>query len=222
LKVTIAILAALGLLMAGCGTAASSQHPASPTPSPVPAITGPPFTVPTKTFHNTQLGIAFRYPASWQMTPSNYRSTFKTGGIASVDVGSPRGAGRQGAVHLLVSSARIYQHKPPRPYMDAPLSMASGFLEAKAKPTDIGFVRIDRLRLVSAVTSEGAMLPASSKDAWRVQVLFSRPAEEPPWATTVQIEVGCPQSGWQAEQPLLDAILSSMRFSPPTGGWPGS
>jgi hypothetical protein len=222
LKIAIAILAAVGLIMAGCGTSASSQHPASPAPSPVPAITGPPFTVPTKTFQSAQLGIAFRYPASWHMTPSNYRSTFKTGGIASVDVGSPRGAKRQGAVHLLVSSARIYQHKPPRPYMDAPLSMASGFLEAKVKPTEIGFVRIDGLRLVSAVTSEGAMLSASSKDAWRVQVLFSRPDVEPPWATAVQIEVGCRQSRWQAEQPLLGAILASMRFSTPTGGWPGS
>jgi hypothetical protein len=221
LKITIAILA-VGLLTAGCGTAAPSQQPASPAPSPAPAITGPPFKVPTRTFQSTQLGIAFRYPASWRMTPSNYRATFKTGGIASVDVGSPRGARRQGAVHLLVSSARIYQHKPPRPYMDAPLSMASGFLEAKMKPADIGFVRIDRLRLVSAVTGESAMLPASSKGAWRVRVLFSRPAEEPPWATAVQIEVGCPQSGWQAEQPLLDAILASMRFSTPTGGWPGS
>jgi hypothetical protein len=178
--------------------------------------------MPTKMFKSTQIGIALRYPATWHMLPSNYRSSFKTGGIASLDFSSARGAAREGAVHLLISSARIYQHKPPGPYMNAPFSMASGFLDAKVKPTNIGFVRIDGLRLVSAMSSDGAMEPASSSDRWRVQFLASGASTAPPYPTDVQIEVGSPQSQWPVERSLLDSILASLRFSTPTGGWPGS
>jgi hypothetical protein len=222
MKPALALLIAAALLViAGCGATAPS-HSSSPSPTP-PSVA---FTVPTKTFSSPQLGIAFRYPASWRLMSADFGSTFATYGIANLAVHSLRGAQTQGAVELMVESGRIYQQKPALPYMSVgptAARVARKFQKAAKQPKlpveRFGLVTVGGLRLLSAEHAGGAPAPFWGSGQWRERRLYSRDSTAPQYPTMVEITVTAPKGQWLAAQATLDAILASMRFSTPQMTW---
>jgi hypothetical protein len=153
LKAALTLLAAAALLLAGCGSATppnSAAHSAAASPS-APAAH---FTVPTKTFTSAQLGISFRYPASWQLDDSlDAASTFAQQGDGMFVVHSPKGAKQQAGVEVHISSTRVFASKPAQPYMGVPAAavhhLGTFDKQMKVRPIQVSIVVVAGLRLLS-------------------------------------------------------------------------
>ena len=192
-----------------------SESSVQPTPSSSPSAA---FTVATKGFDSPALGISFRYPASWRLSPPDPAALVTAGRAAALCL-SPRDAKVKGGVYVTCTmSIRVLNHKSPPPFMDALLSAALGL--QKSDYDHIGFVRIDGLRLLSAERDGGGVQPLWATSPWRMRVLASRMATQPPWPSQVEVWLGAPISQWGAAEQTLDAIQASMRFSTPKGQSP--
>ena len=220
------ILAAAALLLAGCGGSASAASSGSKSPSPRPTTTAVAWSGPSKQFRSSQLGIAFSYPASWKLRASDAASTFATYGMADFGVESPTGARRQGVLTFQVESRQIYAHQPPRPYISvAPDAARKNKHLAQLTKTDDsvwGLAYVGGLRLVTAKHINDVSSPTAGTGRWRQQTFFSGGSSEEPYATGLTIDAYVPATRARSAAATIAAILSTVRFSTPTGGWQGS
>jgi hypothetical protein len=226
LKLIIGLLATAGLLLAGCGGSAarSASTSSSPTSWPTGAAAG--FSGPTKRFASAQLGIAFSYPADWQLEASDVSTSFSTYGMADAGVHSPKGAAQEGALTFQVESQQIYDQQPPRPYVSVGpnAARAAQRLENTKKhpSTRFGLADVGGLRLLGAQSDRTIPAPFVGTGRYGQVSLYSGSSSKPPYPTTVVIHVLAPRTQARAARATLDAILSTIRFSTPTGGWSGS
>ncbi len=222
----IGLLAAAGLLLAGCGgsVAPSGSTPSSPTGSPAGTATG--LTGPAETFESAQLGIAFSYPADWQLEAADANTSFSTYGMADFSVHSPKGAAQEGALAFSVESKQIYDQQPPQPYVSVGPNAARAaqrLEDAEEHPsTSWGLTDVGGLRLLSAQSDRTEPAPFAGTGRYRRVSLYSGSRSKSPYPTTVVIHVLAPSRQARAAGATLEAVLSSIHFSTPTGGWSGS
>jgi hypothetical protein len=226
-RIGVGVFVAAGLLLAGCGgsTSAASLGSTSPSPQPTPGAAG--WSGPSKQFRSPQLGIAFSYPASWKLRASDADSSFATYGLADFGLETPVGAARQGILHFQVESRQIYTHQPPRPYISVGPDAArkNRRLEAQVqKEQDYawGLAYVGGLRLVTAQLIRDVPSPTTGTGRWRQQVYSSGASSEAPYATGLTIETDVPAARAHSAAATLAAILSTVRFSTPIGGWQGA
>jgi hypothetical protein len=182
--------------------------------------------MPTKTFTSAQLGLSFRYPATWRLDDSpDAATTFAQQGEGDFIVHSPKGAVQQAGVQVMINSTRVFANAPAQPYGSVAATAVRDLQkfnkQIKHRPVKASIVTVDGLQLLSMGMGTGAT-PYWGRGRWRERDMFSRDGTSLPWSTMLRIGLFTPASQWQAEQPLLNAILASMRFSTPKGSWPGS
>ena len=177
-------------------------------------------------FESAQLGIAFSYPADWQLEASDASTSFSTYGMADVGVHSPKGAAQEGALAFQVESKQIYDQQPPRPYVSVGRNAARAAQrheDAENHPsTTFGLTDVGGLRLLSAQSDGTVSAPFVGTGRYRELSLYSGSSSKSPYPTTVVIHVLAPTAQVRAARATLEAILSTIRFSTPTGGRSGS
>ena len=126
------------------------------------------------------------------------------------------------AVH--VTSTEFFGNLPPKPYASVPVTELAHLRkedkEMKLRPLRHSLVTVDGLRLL-ALDGIGSA-PYWGDGRWHDRDLTSSSELSGSGPTLLHLSLLAPATHWQASQPLLNAILASMRLSRPTGGWPGS
>jgi len=191
-------LMAVSLLLAGCGSAPHVQSSTSPSP------------IRTRAFASPALGVAFRYPASWQIQPSQPGTRSGDGVLIS---------GASGSVAVIVYNSIDYADMHAwRPGPFGPAGAADlRMLEADApgKPMRARLAPLDRLRM--ATVEWAADMPAAGGGSKAGHAIWY--ASTAPTATQsyVRIAVWCPAVSWNSDKVGLGQLLNSVRFARPKG-----
>ena len=90
----------------------------------------------------------------------------------------------------------------------------------KHRPAKASLVTVDGLRLIALDSVSSA--PYWGHGRWHERDLISGGEPTGTSPTLLQLHLLAPRSQWQAEQSVLNAVLSSLRLTTPKGGWPGS
>jgi len=225
-RLGIGMLVAAALLMTGCGGGASAASPSSTSPSPGPTSTAVGWSGPSKQFRSPQLGIAFSYPADWKLKAADAAASFATYGTAVLGVETAGGAARQGVLAFQIESRQIYAHQPPLPYVSVGPNAAreNQHLADVQKTHDSvwGLAYVGGLRLVTARHIKDIPSPSIGAGRWRQETFWSKTSDGSPYPTGLTIDAYVPAERARSAAATLTAILSSVRFSTPTGGWQGS
>jgi hypothetical protein len=198
------------LSLAGCGTstAPDTASPATGSPSPAPVVTSSGSAGETTQFSSPELGVSFRYPSSWRLTPA---TPFDAEGKAGVSVVSPDRA----ALTLMVSSPEAASGSSPGPFRDATkadLDMAVAFMvEAKVLASELAY--LDGLRLAQVEYISGPSALGNEPRSHAIYAASGFAAD----GSQVSFGMDAPRSERKMQEPVLRAILDSMRFSQPQG-----
>ena len=200
----LVLVAVLLLAMLATGCSNNPKSAAAP-----PASSDQPGAATTKRFVSPAMGVAFRYPADWQLQldPANDSSQ------QSLKV--------EGAVFLTlnVRFERWSATGPPQPFMPANAidleqwSRSLTEVSPKARILRRSLVDVGGLLMAAIEFSEPG--PPEVGRLHGLSYTSSQPVEA--HASYVYFALSCPESGWKAEQSNLLQILGSMRFSGPRG-----
>lgn len=212
LRVVWPALAIALVSLAGCGTSTTPNAPSSTTPSssPQPSVSSSAPLGQAKQFSSPELGVSFRYPSDWQLTPP---APFDAQGNASVSAMDPD---HSGGLTLLVSSPATAGGKSPGPFSNATradLDMAVQSFAPEAKILDSTLAYLDDLRLAQVEYISGPSAVGNEPRSHAIYFASGFAAA----GSQVTFAVDAVRSAWKKQEPTLRAILDSMRFSQPKG-----
>jgi len=191
-------LMVVSLLLAGCGSAARAQL------APSPSLTH------TRHFASPALGVAFSFPASWRVQPSQP-------GIRSGDGVLISGA--SGSVGVIVYySARYADRKARRPGPFGPADAADLkrlSADAPGKPMRAQLAPLDGLRM--ATVEWVADMPAAGGGSEASHAIWYGSTAPSATQSYVRIAVWCPTTSWSSDKAGLVQLLRSVCFSKPKG-----